>query len=207
MPERMEIFLASNNGHKLAEMTRLFAGAGVRVRLPREAGVSFDFEETGASYLENAWGKALALHRLLDRPVLADDSGLCVEALGGEPGILSARYGSGSLTEKLSNPERIAFLLGRMKGQADRRAHFVCCMVLALGGDRFLVAQETVHGLLAEAPRGSGGFGYDPIFHLPELGRTLAELTDEEKDRISHRGRAARRLLSALSADPPAPGS
>ena len=218
MPEPMEIYLASNNEHKLAEMSRLFEGAGAaggpgfRVRLPREAGVDFDFEETGETFLENAWGKARALHALVGRPVVADDSGLCVQALGGEPGIRSARYGSGGPHEKLSNPERLAYLLKRMSGRTDRRAWFVCCMVLLLGGDRFLVAQETVHGLLTEAPRGFGGFGYDPIFFMPGPGRTMAELADGEKDLLSHRGRAARRLLSALAAEPwaaepPAPGS
>ncbi len=205
MPERMEIFLASNNAHKLAEMVRLFDG--FTVRLPGPAGIAFDYEETGGSFLENACGKAQALYRLVKRPVLADDSGLCVNALGGEPGILSARYGSGSPGLKLANPQRLAYLLERMRGRTDRGCHFVCCMVLVLEEARFLIAQETVRGLLAEEPKGSGGFGYDPLFYLPELGRTMAELADEEKDRVSHRGRAARRLIRALSAELPAAGA
>lgn len=193
MPERVEVFLASNNRHKLAEMARLFFGW--TVRLPREAGLEFRFEEAGTSFLENAWGKARALYRQVRRPVLADDSGLCVEALGGEPGIRSARYGAERPGESLSDTRRTAYLLKQMKGVADRRCFFVCCMVLILAEHRFFIAQETVHGELAQAPRGFGGFGYDPVFFLTEAGRTMAELSDGEKDRVSHRGRAARSLL------------
>lgn len=186
-----ELLLASNNGHKHAEFARLFPG--VRIVLPREIGLAFDHPEDGDTFFANAFGKAAALHALARRPVIADDSGLCVEALDGAPGLHSARYGSEG-GAKLAAPDRNALLLARLAGVADRRAHFVCCLVLVLDRDRFLAAQETVHGLIAPAPRGARGFGYDPLFLLPDRGLTIAELPDAEKDLVSHRGRAARRI-------------
>ncbi len=191
----MDILLASNNPHKLTEVVRLFRGHVVCT--PAEAGLSFAFEENGSTFLENAMGKAQALFDARRTPVLADDSGLCVPALGGEPGIFSSRYGSNG-GKTLSTPERNAYLLSRMEGLTDRRAYFVCCMVLFLGEDRYLVAQETVHGTVTMAPRGDNGFGYDPLFLVPGTGRTIAELPDTEKDRLSHRGRAAMRIIAAL---------
>jgi len=192
----MELLLASNNAHKLEEFTRLFAGH--RVVSPRQEGIAFDFEEGGTSFLENALGKALALYRMAGRPVISDDSGLCVAALGGEPGVFSSRYGSGPGGKELETSERNAFLLSRMEGVTDRRAFFVCCLVLLLEESRYFVAQETVHGLITEAPRGRNGFGYDPLFLLPDRGLTIAELPDTEKDLVSHRGRASRRIAGML---------
>ncbi len=190
-----ELLLASNNEHKHAEFVRLFPG--VRILRPADLGIDFDFPEDGATFLDNALGKARALREAAGRPVISDDSGLCVEALGGDPGIYSSRYGS-SGGGKLSAPERNAFLLAKLRGIADRRAHFVCCLVLELEADRLFVAQETVHGVIADGPRGGGGFGYDPLFLLPERGCTIAELPDAEKDTVSHRGRAARRIRAML---------
>jgi XTP/dITP diphosphohydrolase len=190
-----ELLLASNNEHKHAEFVRLFPG--VRIVRPREIGLEFDFAEDGASFLENALGKARALRTVARRPVIGDDSGLCVAALGGEPGVRSSRYGSDG-TLKLETTERNALLLSRLCGTADRRAFFVCCLVLALDAERFVVVQETVHGEIAGSPRGAGGFGYDPLFLLPDRGLTIAELPDAEKDLVSHRGRAARRMRAML---------
>jgi XTP/dITP diphosphohydrolase len=190
-----EILLASNNDHKHAEFVRLFPG--LRILRPRDIGVVFDFAEDGASFLENALGKARTLCRIARRPVIGDDSGLCVEALGGEPGVRSSRYGSAG-EGKLETPERNALLLSRLTGAADRRAFFVCCLVLTVDEERFVAVQETVHGLIADAPRGANGFGYDPLFLLPDRGLTIAELPDSEKDLVSHRGRAARRLRAVL---------
>jgi XTP/dITP diphosphohydrolase len=192
----MEILLASNNSHKHDEFVRLFPGH--LVRMPRDLGREFDFLENGSTFLENAMGKARALWESARVPVAADDSGLCVAALGGEPGIRSARYGSNG-GENLTAPRRNAFLLERMKGVEDRRAFFVCCLVLFLDESRFFVAQETVHGTICRDPRGEGGFGYDPLFLLPGRGLTIAELADDEKDMVSHRGRAARRILAMLA--------
>ncbi len=191
----MELLLASNNSHKLAEFTRLFPGHAIR--MPREAGVDFDYPENGKDFLENALGKARALFSLTARPVIADDSGLCVPALGGEPGVYSSRYGA-SGSRNLEAAERNAYLLSRMKGIRDRRAYFVCCLVLVMEEARFFIAQETVHGSITEAPRGEKGFGYDPLFLVPETGKTIAELPDADKDRLSHRGRAARRIIPVL---------
>jgi XTP/dITP diphosphohydrolase len=191
-----ELLLASNNSHKHDEFARLLPG--FRIVLPKDLGLGFDFEESGKTFLDNALGKALDLYRAAGRPVIADDSGLCVPALGGEPGVYSARYGSQPGGPVLDAPSRNQYLLSRMRGLADRRAHFVCCLALVLDESRFFVVQETVHGLIAEAPRGTHGFGYDPLFLIPERGLTIAELPDDEKDAVSHRGRAARRLLAVL---------
>jgi len=196
----MEILLASNNRHKAVEFRRLFSGH--TVRLPSEVGVRFSFEETAASYLGNALGKAAALYDRVRKPVLADDSGLAVTVLGGEPGILSSRYGSKPGGPVLGAEERNRLLLDRLRGEEMREAFFVCCMVLVLDHRRFYAAQETLRGEIGQEPRGAGGFGYDPIFAVPERGMTVAEMTDAQKDGISHRARAARCILSLLAGVP-----
>jgi XTP/dITP diphosphohydrolase len=194
-----ELLLASNNEHKRQEFIRLIPG--VRIVTPADIGVRFDFDEDGETFLANAFGKAMALFHVAGRPVIADDSGLCVKALGGEPGIFSSRYGAGAGGVLLAAPQRNAYLLDRMEGLTDRSAWFVCCLVILLEESRFFVAQETVHGTIAEAPRGENGFGYDPLFLVQGTARTMAELPDVEKDAVSHRGRAARRLQVVLGAD------
>jgi XTP/dITP diphosphohydrolase len=191
-----ELVVATNNAHKVRELTRLFPG--VRLLAPSDLGIDFRFEEDGRTYLENSLGKARHLFERVHRPVLADDSGLEVPALGGEPGLHSSRYGSQSGGPKLTDAERCALLLARAERLEDRACFFVCCMVVVLSESRFLAAQEVFPGVLGRAPRGSGGFGYDPIVLIPERGRTVAELSDRDKDRLSHRGRAARRLRSLL---------
>ena len=194
-----ELLLASNNEHKSREFARLFRG--VSICMPRDIGIDFDFPEDGLTFLANAQGKADALHRLARRPVIADDSGLCVPSLGGEPGVFSARYGSAPGSAPLDAPLRNEYLLKKMAGITERAAYFVCCLVLVLSDDRFFVVQETVPGLITTAPRGANGFGYDPLFLLPEQEKTMAELPDADKDRLSHRGKAARRI-GALLEDP-----
>ena len=194
-----EILFASNNDHKRREFLRLFPG--VSLLTPRDIGVGFDFEENGETFLANAQGKAMALFQAARRPVIADDSGLCVRSLGGKPGILSSRFGAGPDGAPLDAPRRNAYLLNLMKGISDREAYFVCCIVLILGEARWLAAQETVHGSIAHEPRGENGFGYDPLFVLPDRGKTIAELPNHEKDAISHRGRAARRVMAALRSE------
>jgi len=192
----MEILLASNNPHKAAEFRRIFPSH--TVLLPSDVGLSFSYEEGIESYLANSVGKARALYDRARRPVLADDSGLAVAALGWEPGVFSARFGADSTGKMLSPDARNQYLLDRMSGLREREACFVCCMVLVLDRFRFLVAQETLWGEIADQPRGEGGFGYDPVFWVPEHARTVAELPDSVKDSISHRGRAARRILGML---------
>jgi len=196
----MELFVATNNEHKLLELAPALRGQ--LLRTPAEAGIKgFEVLEDGATFLENALKKALALHRLIGRPSLADDSGLVVDALGGAPGVMSARYGSpdGGVT-KLDAATRNRALLAEMETQKRRSCAFVCCLALVLAEDRFFVVQETCPGELLRAPQGSGGFGYDPIVWLPALGKTVAELSVDEKNLVSHRGRACARM-AALIAD------
>ena len=185
-----ELLLASNNEHKRREFARLFRG--VSIVMPRDIGIDFDFPENGETFLANARGKAAALYVQARRPVIADDSGLCVASLGGEPGVFSARYGSEPGNAPLDAARRNEYLLQKMAGITERAAHFVCCLVLVLSDDRFSVVQETVGGVITTAPRGANGFGYDPLFLLPELGRTMAEISDALKDKLSHREGSAR---------------
>ncbi len=189
----MDIVIATNNIHKLKELKAVLKG--YTLHMPEEYGINFNYDETGTTFFENAIGKALSLYSLLEHagksiPVIADDSGLVVPALKGEPGIRSARYGSTEKGKKLSAGEKIDFLLTRMKGITDRKAWFVCCMILVVGHDRFFAAQETLHGEIARFPEGTGGFGYDPVFFIPEINKTVSRLEDEEKNRVSHRGKA-----------------
>jgi XTP/dITP diphosphohydrolase len=194
----MTLYIATNNAHKVGELKALFPD--VDLAIPRDAGIEFDYEENEETFLGNSLGKARALYSRLNAPVLADDSGLCVDALDGAPGVKSARYGSpdGGAT-KLSTLERNSYLLRSMRGAADRACRFVCAMSLVLSADRFFVAQETCEGRLLEEPRGEGGFGYDPLFLLPELGLSMAELSAGQKNKLSHRGRAAARIRLILT--------
>lgn len=196
MLNTMKLLLATKNMHKWREFQRIFDGH--EVLLPEDLELNFQFEEQGSSFLENALGKARALYRKAEQPVLSDDSGLCVPALGGEPGIRSARYGPGEGAKGFNDRDRYLYLLERMKGIEDRRAFFVCCMTLVLGDHRFFAVQETMEGSIGEEPIGEGGFGYDPVFFVPDKGMTVAELQDTIKDGISHRGRAGRRMLSII---------
>jgi len=217
----MTVLLATNNDHKRRELAGILTEH--RILVPREMGIDFAFEESGTSFLENALGKALTLFDLLpagdsvviaddlailaddlailadDFAIVADDSGLCVDALGGAPGIYSARYGSpdGGITE-LPATERNARLLGELGDSTNRSAHFVCCMVVLFSADRYAVVQETFAGSISREPSGGGGFGYDPIFFLPERAVTVAEISDDEKNRISHRGKAAHAIAAVL---------
>ena len=194
---RRELVVATNNPHKIRELTRLFTG--LRLLSPAELGVRFSFEETGASYLDNALGKARHLQAQVRRPVLADDSGLEVPALGGQPGVYSSRYGSTPGGPELTDLERCRLLLSQAEGLTERSCFFICCMVVAFDEKRFAAAQDIFPGELARAPRGTGGFGYDPIVYIPKAKKTVAELSDRRKDRLSHRGRAARRIRALLA--------
>ena len=193
----MELVLASNNPHKVAEVRRILHG--ITVRTPAQLGVQFSFAETGSRYDENALGKARHLYRLLGVPTLADDSGLAVAALGGAPGVRSARFAPPGT--QLDDAGRCAYLLSLMGSGGDRSAAFICCLALILDPHRLLLVQEAVAGEITPQVRGTGGFGYDPLFLLPHLGRTMAELSGEEKDRISHRGRALRRARRLFEAE------
>ncbi|MEW6583299.1 MAG: RdgB/HAM1 family non-canonical purine NTP pyrophosphatase [Actinomycetota bacterium] len=187
----MRIVLATGNRDKVAELTALLAPASVEA-----APDGFDVEETGTTLLQNAWMKAAALREKAgpDAVVVADDSGLAVRALGGRPGVFSSRYAGSDATYE-DNCRR---LLQELDGLKDRRAAVVAVLVaLAPRGDAF-VACGTCPGDIAPAPRGTGGFGYDPVFIPDGEARTMAEMTAAEKGAISHRGRAARRLAAAM---------
>ncbi|MDR3115758.1 MAG: RdgB/HAM1 family non-canonical purine NTP pyrophosphatase [Treponema sp.] len=193
----MTLWFATGNTHKKTELAALLSGH--RIKIPQEGGIlDFNPQETGKTFLDNALIKAQALYRLLKEPVIADDSGLCVDALAGRPGIYSARYGAGP-GENLSASARNTLILQELGDRPRRSARFVCAMVALLSRDRFFAVQETLEGEILREERGGGGFGYDPILYIPALGRTVAELTAEEKNRISHRGKAGRSLGALLS--------
>jgi XTP/dITP diphosphohydrolase len=193
------LVLASGNPGKKAEIEQLLAPFGTRVVTQTELGI-IEAEEPHETFRENALAKARHACFATRLPALADDSGLCVDALGGAPGVHSAYYAGreGSRAERdARNNEK---LLAELKEKSDRSAHYVCVMVLMRGpGDTApLVAEAEWHGEIARAPRGSNGFGYDPYFWLPGLGKTAAELAPAEKNRLSHRGQAMRKLLALL---------
>ncbi|MCL2011579.1 MAG: RdgB/HAM1 family non-canonical purine NTP pyrophosphatase [Cystobacterineae bacterium] len=187
----MNILLATQNQGKLREFAALFKGVATLL-FPGELGLCLEVEETGESFAENAERKAQAFAQASKLPSLADDSGLCVDALQGAPGVHSARYAA-------SDAERIARLLDELKGcfEAQRAAHFSCILCLAFPDGRVFFSKGECHGKIAYAPRGSHGFGYDPLFELPN-GKTMAELTPQEKALVSHRGLAARQMRTQL---------
>jgi XTP/dITP diphosphohydrolase len=195
----MKIYFASGNAHKKEEVARLFSEHTIVI--PSDEGIAFDPEETETTFYGNALLKARALWDIVHQPVLADDSGICVDALRGAPGVLSARYGSEN-GEKLSPAERNRLLLSRMEGKTGRTARFVCNMVLYLSSDRFWAIQETLEGVVITEERGTGGFGYDPVLFIPEYGKTVAELSPEDKDHCSHRGKACRQIEALLKLNP-----
>jgi XTP/dITP diphosphohydrolase len=184
------VLLASNNRSKLTELRTITSPLGLEVQSPAELGVELEVEETGSSFAENAVLKARAFQREVGGVVLADDSGLVVDALGGEPGIFSARFGG----PQLDDAGRNSLVLERMRGvpTAARTARFVAA--IAVGGldAEPMVFPGVVEGLITERPAGDGGFGYDPIFFYPPFGRTLAEASAAEKASVSHRGKALR---------------
>lgn len=209
----MKIYLATGNLNKKREVQELFPEHTVVI--PKDEGITFDPEETGTTFYENSLIKAKALWDMVHCPVLADDSGICVDALDGAPGIYSSRYAGPDFMKgkpdgtKISQDEQNIFIVQQTSdaikaGYAGgRKAHYTCAMVLYMGPDRLFVCQETMEGEIIDDisnARGTGGFGYDPLFYLPEFGKTAAELTADEKNAISHRGKASR-LLKKLAED------
>ena len=192
----MKLVLASKNPKKLKEMGDILSTLGVEVLSEAQAGVDVEVEETGSTFAENARLKAEAVMRASGLPAVADDSGLCVDALNGAPGVYSARYGG----EGLDDAGRYRLLLENMRGQLDRRCKFVSAICCAFPNGDVVEAWGECPGTLAYAPKGSDGFGYDPIFFLPERKKTFAELTAEEKNAISHRGKALEQFREKLAA-------
>ncbi len=191
-----KLVIASNNPGKLREFQAMLAPLGIEVLTQAQLGIS-EAEEPHCTFIENALAKARHASRESGLPALADDSGICVAALGGAPGVISARYAGDNPKSDARNNEK---LLQAMQGVADRRAHYYCVLVLVHQFDdpQPLIAEGEWHGEIAQAERGEGGFGYDPLFWLPQFGKMSAELKPEEKAHISHRAKALQILLQKL---------
>ena len=199
LPE--SILFATGNPHKLAEVAAILRPAGITVRGLDDRLAALDEPvEDGATFTDNAVLKARYYARHAGGPALADDSGLVVDALGGAPGVLSARYAGHPGPREEADAANNAKLIERLRDipEAERTARFVCVMALCDAERTLATAQGVIEGRMLTEPRGTNGFGYDPLFYVPELGRTTAELPPEQKNAVSHRGRAAHRLLEAM---------
>lgn len=201
------IVIASNNPGKLREFREMLAPLGIEIVPQAMLGIP-EADEPHATFVENALAKARHASRASGMPAFADDSGICVAALGGEPGVHSARFANdapaGAPRERDGQDRRNnEKLIALLKGQTDRRAHYYCVIVLTRRPDdpEPLIVEGRWHGEVIDAPRGTNGFGYDPYFYLPEFGRTAAELTPQEKNAVSHRGKALAALLARLRAE------
>ena len=192
----MRFVLATHNPGKLREMGEILKDFGIEVVSPRDLGITVDVEETGTTFAENALLKAKAICQAAGLPAIADDSGLCVDALNGAPGVYSARYGGEGLDDK----GRYMLLLSSLRGAPTRAAHFACAVACAFPNGDTLTAEGRCDGSIAYAPLGEGGFGYDPVFLLPGTGKTFGQLTQEEKSAVSHRGRALKDFAGKLEA-------
>ena len=214
----MKIYLATGNKNKKREMVELLSGH--EIIIPSDENIEFDPDETGITFYENSLIKAKALYDIVHYPVIADDSGICVDALGGSPGIYSSRYAGPDIMHgkpdgtKISQEEQNIFLIEQTNKaikdgnlpkmpylHGPRSCHYTCAMVLYAGPDRLFVAQETFEGTLIDDinnQAGSGGFGYDPLVFLPEYNKTVAQLTADEKNAISHRGKAVRAIQKII---------
>jgi XTP/dITP diphosphohydrolase len=193
-----EVVLASNNAGKLKEFSAILAQAGISMVPQVQLGVT-EAEEPYTTFVENALGKARHASRVTGLPALADDSGLCVDALGGAPGVLSARYASLAGGEK-SDDANNRHLLAQLASAQDRAASYVAVLVYVDSADdpRPIIAEGTWDGVIVDQARGGNGFGYDPHFYLPDLGKTVAELPPDQKNTLSHRAQALNALLQAL---------
>ena len=191
----MKFILATHNPGKLREMAAILSQYGVEVVSPADVGITVDVEETGTTFAENAMLKAKAICAAADLPAIADESGLCVDALNGGPGVYSARYGGEGLDDK----GRYTLLLQNMRGQTTRAAHYACAIACAFPNGDELTAEGRCDGTIAFAPMGEGGFGDDPVFFVPEKAKTFGQLTAEEKSAISHRGKALKAFSEKLA--------
>ena len=193
----MKVVLASKNKHKLEEISKITEKFDMELVLESELGVDIDVEETGSTFEENSYLKAEAVMKATGLPALADDSGIAVDALNGEPGIYSARYG---FDESLDDRGRLNLLLKNTENVPDdkRQAKFVCVITLVTPKGQTIQARGEVHGMLLRAPAGENGFGYDPIFYYPPFGKSMAQVSPEEKNRVSHRANALKVFYEKL---------
>ena len=191
-----KIVFATGNQGKLREVKKILADLNVDIVSMKEEGIQIDVDENGTTFAENAQIKATAIGAHTDAIVLADDSGLVIDALNGEPGIYSARYLGEDTSYRIKNQK----LIDRLEGVPDekRTARFVCAIAAALPDGTVLHTEGTIEGIIGYEERGENGFGYDPIFYVPKLGKTTAELTDDEKNAISHRGSALEKMKVLL---------
>ncbi len=186
----MQLIAATGNQHKLAELRQILPE--YEILSAKEAGFFGDVEETGSTFRENALIKARAVCKATGKPSLADDSGLCVDALNGAPGVYSARYSGGG------DAQNRALLLKNLQGEKNRRAHFICCIALVFPDGEEYVAEGRTEGQILTEERGTGGFGYDSLFLSDDLGKSFAEAGEEEKNAVSHRSRAIKKLKELL---------
>jgi len=191
----MKILASTTNQGKLREISRIMEHAGILIVSPKEIDIRVDVVEDGLTFVENATKKAKQWCEASNLPCLADDSGLCVDALDGRPGVMSARFAG----EKATDIQNYELLLELMHGQANRNARFVCAAVLAMPGGELIVTQGHYSGIIIDKPIGSGGFGYDPVFYDPLLNKTVAQMDPDEKNELSHRAQALRALRQRLS--------
>ena len=193
----MKVVLASKNPHKLVEISKITEKFGMELILQSQLGVDIDVEETGTTFEENSFLKAEAVMKATGLPALADDSGIAVDALNGEPGVYSARYG---FDESLDDWGRLELLLKNTENVPDgqRQAQFVCVITMVTPDGQTIQARGEIHGELTREPRGENGFGYDPIFYYPPYGKTTAEMSPEEKNQVSHRANALKVLYNKL---------
>ena len=188
-----EIILSTFNNNKAKELSTIF-GNNLQLVTLKQINFTEKIIENGKSFIENSIIKCESVYKRIKKPVMADDSGLCVASLGGGPGIYSARYGG----DGLNDTQRYQYLLSQLKDASLLDASFVCALVLYINPNRVYIVQEEVCGIITFEPRGKNGFGYDPIFFLPEFGKTTAELSNNEKNKISHRGKAARMMKNII---------
>ena len=190
------IILATNNKSKVKEISEMMSGSDITFESLADAGINVEVEETGTTFEENALLKAREICKLSGKPTISDDSGLEIDALDGAPGIYSSRF----MGEDTSYDIKNNALIEKLENVADpdRTARFRCCMVLVLPDGREFVTEGAMEGIIAREPKGINGFGYDPILFIPEYNRTSAELSSEEKNNISHRGEALRKMIEVI---------
>lgn len=192
-----KLIIASNNAHKIKEIKDILKDFPIEVVSLREAGIDIDVEETGTTFMDNSYIKASEIFKLRqDCMVLSDDSGLMVEALDGAPGVYSARFAGEHGNDKKNNEKLLQLLEG--KPMEERKAKFVSAIVLIAGSSEVIKVQGEIEGYISFEPKGTREFGYDPLFYVPEYNMTFAEMSDEEKNKISHRARAMQKLKQQL---------